>query len=59
MTLSKAEQKQLDTMDERLDAIEKKLSFIRTLLVGVAIGIGVGAVIFGVLSIKDFVSVAK
>jgi hypothetical protein len=45
--------------DLRLDSIEKKLNTILSYAKGIAIGIGVGGLIFGYFSLKQLLEVLK
>lgn len=49
----------VEELDDRVRAIEGKLSRILNIVTGIAIGLAVGAVVFGFLSIKDLVSIVK
>lgn len=53
------ERKMVEELDGRVKAIEGKLSRILNIVTGIAIGLAVGAVVFGFLSIKDLISVVK
>lgn len=53
------ERKMLDELDDRVKVIEQKLSRILNIVTGIAIGLAVGAVVFGFLSIKDLISIVK
>lgn len=46
-------------LQRRVNAIEKKLDSIFAIVKGIAIGLAIGAVIFGFITVKDLVSVAK
>lgn len=59
MTLTKAEKDQVNRLEDRLDKIEGKLARIQNIVIGIAIGVGVGCVIFGVISLKEFFNLAK
>jgi hypothetical protein len=49
----------MESLDKRLDAIEKKMNTILSLAKGIAIGGLIMAVVFGYLSLKQFVEVVK
>lgn len=59
MTLTKSEKEQLRTLEDRLSAIERKLSRIQNIVIGIAVGIALGAIIFGFMSVKEFLSFVK
>lgn len=48
-----------DEVEGRLDIMERGWKRIYTLLIGIAIGVGVGGVIFGVWGLKEFLSAIK
>jgi hypothetical protein len=48
-----------DEMEARMDVMEKGYRRIYTLLIGIAIGIGIGGVLFGVWGLKEFIGVLK
>jgi hypothetical protein len=47
----------IDVLDKRSDAMEKKLDTIISYLKGIAIGIGVGGLIFGYFSVKQLLEI--
>jgi hypothetical protein len=45
--------------EERLDEMEKGYKKLYTLLIGIAIGIGLGGVVFGAWTLRAFIDVVK
>lgn len=58
-TMTTEDRKMVEELDDRVRAIEGKLSRILNIVTGIAIGLAVGACVFGYLSIKDLVSIVK
>jgi Na+-transporting NADH:ubiquinone oxidoreductase subunit NqrC len=59
MTLTKSEREQIQRLDGRLTDIEKKINRIQSIVIGIAIGVGIGGAIFGFISIKELIGVVK
>lgn len=59
MTLTKEEKRHISEIEDRLEAIEKKLNAIFALAKGIAIGLVVGGIVFGYFTFKDLLDVAK
>lgn len=53
------EQKRFDALELKVDTMEKKLDTILILVKGIAIGLAIGAIVFGWISAKEFISIAK
>lgn len=59
MTFSKQERELIGRLEERLAKMESQISGIKKIVIGIAIGIGIGAVIFGAMSIKELLHLMK
>lgn len=59
MVMTKEDKEEFRDLKLRVLTIEKKIDKILTIVKGIAIGIAIGAIIFGVLSLKDLISIAK
>lgn len=49
----------VEHIEDGLTKMQRKIDSIFSLVKGIAIGIGIGLVIFGVISVKDLISMAK
>jgi hypothetical protein len=52
-------EKKVEHIEDGLTKMQRKIDSIFSLVKGIAIGIGIGLVIFGVISVKDLISMAK
>lgn len=59
MTFTRSEKEQVKKIEDRLQAIETKITRIQSIVIGIAIGVAIGAVIFGVISFKEFFNIVK
>lgn len=59
MTLTRSEKEQIKALEDRLTAIEQQLSRIKNIVVGIMWGLIGGAVIFGFISIREFIQFLK
>lgn len=57
--LTKEERAELDTIRDRLWEMELKVDRVLTIVKGIAIGIAIGGVVFGFVTVKDLLSMAK
>lgn len=57
--MSKEERVEFNMLRDKVYAMEKKIDTVLTIVKGIAIGIAIGGVVFGFLTIKDLISVAK
>lgn len=52
-------EKKVEHIEDGLTKMQRKIDSIFSLVKGIAIGIGIGLVIFGVISVKDLISMAE
>lgn len=57
--LTKGERDQMTRIEDRLTSIENRVNKIQHIVIGTAIGIGIAAVVLGMISLKDLFSFAK
>lgn len=57
--LSSKEKSELVDLDKRLETIENRITKMYALVRGIAIGIGIGALAFGWITIKDLIGIVK
>lgn len=57
--LTKEERAELDTIRDRLWEMELKVDRVLTIVKGIAIGIAIGGVVFGFVTVKDLLSITK
>lgn len=52
-------EEKVETLETRLFKIDAKINSILNIVKGIAIGIAIGGLVFGFISIKDLITVAK
>lgn len=59
MVLSRNEKEQVQRIEDKVEAIERRVNKIQNMVIGIAIGIGIGALIFGFISVKQLIEMTK
>lgn len=57
--MSATERQEFNTLKDKVYAIEKKIDTVLTIVKGIAIGIAIGGILFGFLTVKDLIAAAK
>lgn len=57
--MTKEERWEFNSLRNKVNEMERKIDKVLTIVKGIAIGIAIGGIIFGFLTIKDLISFAK
>lgn len=59
MSMTQEEKKRFIDLESKVNGLEKKIDKILAIVKGIAIGLIIGGILFGVFSLKDLLSVVK
>ncbi len=59
MAMTEFERKEFIELKAKVNGIEGKINTILSIVKGIAIGLAIGALVFGWISLKDFLHLAK
>lgn len=57
--MTKEERLEFNMLKQKVYAMEKKIDAVLTIVKGIAIGIAIGGLLFGFLTVKDLISMTK